>query len=378
MNEVKLIAFCFFDGNTAKNGRGNDVFFNGNSITQSPFENCGSTTPTKRVWNGNTADNDVYNGWLPLIAQNKIVSNSGTDVDTCGSTQQTPCATIEYALNGFISILQDASLILLNSTFVPLQTLTFNAVDTKITGNGTEATTIASSGIPQPSNSYSQSSQSTSSNSSYSSFSSASSSPDPSASSALFQQTQGSLTVSALAISRNSTNQITPILFHLSNDSPSLKLNTTTITGTTSITIKTPLFFITAGSLTLNHTAITSLTLNSPSIFHLTSLTAPLILNSSNITHITSTATPASCVLSSATSPALSLSLTNCTMTNINSAPQNQQTATNGGCISFASSSSANTFSVSDTTFSSCCVSERKNGNRENEGGKITENARYI
>ncbi|KAH7820107.1 uncharacterized protein MONOS_2842 [Monocercomonoides exilis] len=203
-----------------------------------------------------------------------------------------------------------------------------------------------SNGIPQPQNSHSQSSQSTSS------------SPDPSASSALFQQTQGSLTVSALAISHNSTNQITPILFHLSQNSPSLNLNTTTITGTTSIPIKTPLFFLTAGSLALNHTAITQLSLNSQSIFHLTSLTNPLTLNSSNITDITSTATPTSCVLSSATSPALSLSLTNCTMTNIDSAPQNQQTATNGGCISFASSVPANTFSVSDSTFSSCSVSE--------------------
>ncbi|KAH7831271.1 uncharacterized protein MONOS_11190 [Monocercomonoides exilis] len=221
--------------------------------------------------------------------------------------------------------------------------------------NGTTATTIASSGIPQPLNSNLQSTSSSSSSfSSISTFSS----PDPSATSALFQQTQGSLTVSALAIAHNSTNPITPILFHLSGNSPSLNLNTTTITGTTSITIKTPLFFITAGSIALNHTAITSLALNSPSIFHLTSLTAPLTLNSSNITHITSTATPASCVLSSATSPVLSLSLANCTITNIDSAPQSQQTATNGGCISFASSVPANTFSVRNTNFSTCSVSE--------------------
>ncbi|KAH7817843.1 uncharacterized protein MONOS_11557 [Monocercomonoides exilis] len=277
-------------------------------------------------------------------------------VDTCGEANK-PCATVEYAL-GCVAPFSDTSLTLLVSTFTPTKTLTFNAPNTIITGNGTDATTITSSGIPQPPNSYSHSSQSTSSFSSFSSFSSASSSPDPSASSALFQQTQGSLTVSALAIAHNSTNQITPILFHLSDNSPSLNLNTTTITGTTSITIKTPLFFLTAGSLALNHTAITSLALNSQSIFHLTSLTAPLTLNSSNITDITSTATPTSCVLSSATSPALSLSLANCTITNINSAPQHQQTATNGGCISFASSTPANTFSVSNTTFSSCSVSE--------------------
>ncbi|KAH7824155.1 uncharacterized protein MONOS_3202 [Monocercomonoides exilis] len=289
MSGTKFITFCFFDGNTAKNGRGNDVFFNGNSITQSPFENCGSTTPSKRVWNNYTADSDVFNGWLPLIAQNKIVANGRSDIDACGRPQQTPCATIEYALNSFISLLQDASLTLLTSIFVPIQTLTFSEVDTKINGNGTDATTIASSGIPQPPNSHSQSSQSSqssSSYSSYSSFSSASSSPDPSATSALFQQTQGSLTVSALAIAHNSTNHITPIFFHLSQNSPSLNLNTTTITGTTpsSSSITTPLFFITAGSLALNHTAITSLTLNSQSIFHLTSPTATLTLNSSTST----------------------------------------------------------------------------------------------
>ncbi|KAH7831578.1 uncharacterized protein MONOS_11908 [Monocercomonoides exilis] len=133
MNGIKFITFCFFDGNTATNGRGNDVFFSGNAITQSPFENCGSTTPTKRVYNNGQADNAEYNGWLPIINQNKIVSNSGTDVDVCGRPQQTPCATIEYALNGFISLLHDASLTLLSSAFVPSQTLTFEAVDTIIT-----------------------------------------------------------------------------------------------------------------------------------------------------------------------------------------------------------------------------------------------------
>ncbi|KAH7819485.1 uncharacterized protein MONOS_12160 [Monocercomonoides exilis] len=340
MSGVKFISFCFFDGNTAKNGRGNDVFFNGSSITQSPFRQCGSTTTTKRVWNKNTGNNAEYNSWLPIINQNKIVANSGSDVDTCGEANK-PCATMEYAL-GCVAPFSDASLALLDSTFTPAKTLTFRALNTKITGNGTDATTIASSSIPQPASS------------------SSSSSPDSSASSALFQQIQGSLTVSALTIAHNSTNPITPILFHLSENSPSLNINTTTITGTTpsSSSIATPLFFLTAGSLTLNHTAITHLTLNSQSIFHLASLTNPLTLNSSNITHITSTAAPTSCVLSSATSPDLSLSFTNCTITNINSVPQSQQIATNGGCISFASSASANSFSVSDSTFSTCSVSE--------------------
>ncbi|KAH7822457.1 uncharacterized protein MONOS_15897 [Monocercomonoides exilis] len=360
MNGVKFITFCFFDGNSATNGRGNDVFFGGNAITQSPFENCGSTTPAKRVWNNGQADNETFNGWLPLITTCKIVSNNGTNTDLCGITQLSPCKTIEFALVRTTDEL-DASLTLLSSTFIPNLTLTFSAVDTKITGNGTTATTIASSGIPQPASSSSPS------------FSSASSSPDPSASSALFQLTQSSLTVSALAIAHNSTNQITTILFHLSGNSPSLNLNTTTITGTTSITIKTPLFFITAGSLALNHTAITSLTLNSQSIFHLTSLTAPLTLNSSNITDINSTATPASCFLSSPTSPALSISLTNCTITNINSAPQHQHTATDGGCISFASSASANSFLASDNNFFSSCMSQSQTEIEKKEE-KITEN----
>ncbi|KAH7821722.1 uncharacterized protein MONOS_2671 [Monocercomonoides exilis] len=369
MNGVKFIAYCFFDGNTATNGRGNDVFFRGNNITKSPFEKCGSTTFSKRVWNNDTADSDVYNGWILLISENKIVSNSGADVDACGNPQQTPCSTIEYALNDFY-FFKGASLTLLSSTFIPSQTVTFTTVDTKITGNGTDATTIASSGIPQPPNSHSQSSQSTSS-------------LDLSSTYALFALTQGSLTVSALAIAHNSTNSITPILFHLSENSPSLNLNTTTITGTTSITLKTPLFFLTAGSLALNHTAITKLSLNSQSIFHLTSLTNHHTLNSSNITHITSTATPTSCVLSSATSPGLSLSLTNCTITNINSEQLSQQTATDGGCISFASSISANTFSASDTIFSSCSVSEdTSSGGRGgalviefNQGSQVSESS---
>ncbi|KAH7832680.1 uncharacterized protein MONOS_4003 [Monocercomonoides exilis] len=149
MSGVKFIIFCFFDGNSATNGRGNDVFFSGSDITQSPFQQCGSTTPTKRVWNAGTADSDVYNSWLPIINQNKIVANGGSDIDACGKTQQSPCATVEYAF-GCVAPFSDASLSLLVSIFTPTKTLTFRAPNTKITGNGTDATTISSSGIFQP------------------------------------------------------------------------------------------------------------------------------------------------------------------------------------------------------------------------------------
>ncbi|KAH7828405.1 uncharacterized protein MONOS_3066 [Monocercomonoides exilis] len=144
MSGNKFITFCFFDGNTAKNGRGNDVFFSSSSITQSPFQQCGSTTPAKRVWNNGQADNTVYNSWLPIINQNKIVSNGGSDVGACGKTQQSPCATVEYAL-GCIAPFSDASLSLLVSTFTPTKTLTFRAPNTKITGNGTIAPSFESS-----------------------------------------------------------------------------------------------------------------------------------------------------------------------------------------------------------------------------------------
>ncbi|KAH7831594.1 uncharacterized protein MONOS_11943 [Monocercomonoides exilis] len=134
MSGFKFITFCFFDGNTAKNGRGNDVFFNGSSITQSPFNQCGSTTTTQRVWNAGTADDVEFNRWLPLVTTFKIVSNNGTNTDLCGITQLSPCKTIEHALVRMTDA-QDTSLTLLSSTFVPLQTLTFSAVDAKITGN---------------------------------------------------------------------------------------------------------------------------------------------------------------------------------------------------------------------------------------------------
>ncbi|KAH7814658.1 uncharacterized protein MONOS_16530c2 [Monocercomonoides exilis] len=134
MSGFKFITFCFFDGNSATNGMGNDAFFNGSSITQSPFNQCGSTTESKRVWNAGTADNAVFNRWLPLITTFKIVSNNGTNTDLCGITQLNPCKTIEFALVRMTDT-QDASLTLLSSIFVPTQTLTFSAVDTKITGN---------------------------------------------------------------------------------------------------------------------------------------------------------------------------------------------------------------------------------------------------
>eukprot|EP00770_Monocercomonoides_exilis_P015011 MONOS_14957.1-p1 / transcript=MONOS_14957.1 / gene=MONOS_14957 / organism=Monocercomonoides_exilis_PA203 / gene_product=unspecified product / transcript_product=unspecified product / location=Mono_scaffold01115:16-812(-) / protein_length=213 / sequence_SO=supercontig / SO=protein_coding / is_pseudo=false len=98
MSGFKFISFCFFDGNTAKNGRGNDVFFNGSSIIQSPFNQCGSTTESKRVWNQGTADDVEFNRWLPLITTFKIVSNNGANTDLCGITQLSPCKTIEFAL----------------------------------------------------------------------------------------------------------------------------------------------------------------------------------------------------------------------------------------------------------------------------------------
>ncbi|KAH7821295.1 uncharacterized protein MONOS_7839 [Monocercomonoides exilis] len=168
MRGNKFITFCFFDGNTATNGRGNDLFFNGNAITQSPFQQCGSTTPTNRVWIYGTADSEIYNGWLPLITTYKIIASNGTDGDVCGVTHLRPCATIEYALECLTDD-QDNSLTLLASTFTPLKTLIFRAPNIMITGNDATATIIASSGIPQPSNSHLQS-QSTSSLSSSSLF----------------------------------------------------------------------------------------------------------------------------------------------------------------------------------------------------------------
>ncbi|KAH7828133.1 uncharacterized protein MONOS_5008 [Monocercomonoides exilis] len=124
MNGIKFITFCFFDGNTATNGRGNDVFFNGSSIIQSPFNQCGSTTLTQRVWNCGTATNDEYNSWLPHISTYKIVSNNGTNTELCGMTRLRPCSTIEYALV-LMTDTRDASITLLSSIFVPSQTLTF-------------------------------------------------------------------------------------------------------------------------------------------------------------------------------------------------------------------------------------------------------------
>ncbi|KAH7831863.1 uncharacterized protein MONOS_1250 [Monocercomonoides exilis] len=114
MSGFKFITFCFFDGNSATNGRGNDVFFYGSIITKSPFQQCGSTTPTQRVWNNYTADSPVYNGWLPLITTFKIVPNGGTDAEVCDRTQQIPCATVEYAL-GCVAPFSDSSLSLLVS-----------------------------------------------------------------------------------------------------------------------------------------------------------------------------------------------------------------------------------------------------------------------
>ncbi|KAH7825231.1 uncharacterized protein MONOS_6961 [Monocercomonoides exilis] len=223
---------------------------------------------------------------------------------------------------------------LTKSSFVPMKSMNFGRRVVDVVGNGTNNTIIFSSSIPPSSVS--------------------------STLSVIFSISSGTVCISCANIAHNSLNTPTPVLFEVTQKIGSLALMTIVI-GRDLIgfsPISSPLFVVTEGSIKIKETNISSFVLDNVNIFQLFSMKDALELNSSYIIDISFMNGGKSCVLSSSTSSGASLVITNCTMTNIASAQQNQQIATNGGCVSFASSTPENTFSVNSTKCSRCCVNE--------------------
>ncbi|KAH7826692.1 uncharacterized protein MONOS_7950 [Monocercomonoides exilis] len=106
----KLISFCFFSGNKAINEEGHDVKIKNYFLKGSPFESSFSTTPSKRVfYNDSQTD---FDSWLFTI-KTTFARADGITGPVCGTTQISPCNTIEQAFNmiekgaeGTVNILQ--------------------------------------------------------------------------------------------------------------------------------------------------------------------------------------------------------------------------------------------------------------------------------
>ncbi|KAH7826709.1 uncharacterized protein MONOS_15505 [Monocercomonoides exilis] len=106
----KLISFCLFSGNKAKNEEGHDVKIKNYFLKGSPFESSFSTTPSKRVfYNDSQTD---FDSWLFTI-KTTFARADGITGPVCGTTQTNPCNTIKQAFNmiekgaeGTVNILQ--------------------------------------------------------------------------------------------------------------------------------------------------------------------------------------------------------------------------------------------------------------------------------
>ncbi|KAH7816955.1 uncharacterized protein MONOS_4926 [Monocercomonoides exilis] len=94
-----FIYFCFFCENLADNLRGNDCYFTGNSLVQSPFESSFSTTDSNRIFYNNQLTE--YDNWLATWKGTiRFVSSLGTDISpVCGLIESNPCTTLESAVN---------------------------------------------------------------------------------------------------------------------------------------------------------------------------------------------------------------------------------------------------------------------------------------
>ncbi|KAH7826536.1 uncharacterized protein MONOS_5788 [Monocercomonoides exilis] len=91
-----FISFCLFTKNIATCGEGNDIKIIFLLLNCSPFESSFSTTSAKRVYyNGSQTDYDI---WLPTI-KTTYASSDGIAGPVCGTTQASPCNTIEQAFN---------------------------------------------------------------------------------------------------------------------------------------------------------------------------------------------------------------------------------------------------------------------------------------
>ncbi|KAH7826397.1 uncharacterized protein MONOS_12916 [Monocercomonoides exilis] len=134
----KLISFCLFSGNKAINEEGNDVKIKNSLLKGSPFESSFSTTPSKRVFYNNSQTD--YDAWLPT---NKITyaKADGIAGPVCGTTQASPCNTIEQAYN-MIEKGAEGTVNILRSTYLSIS-LFIGGGDISFKGEGESGCVIS-------------------------------------------------------------------------------------------------------------------------------------------------------------------------------------------------------------------------------------------
>ncbi|KAH7825783.1 uncharacterized protein MONOS_7112 [Monocercomonoides exilis] len=251
MSGFKFISFCLFDGNTAANGRGNDVFFHNSFVIESPFYNCFSTTKEKRIWNNNTADNHTVNDWLTFKILELFVKSDGTNKSECGVSEADACKTLEYAVE-LIDVICEWKVILLPCSFSPSLCVDIGAKHIEMNGNDKAACFVQTSMLPSG------------------------------ASVSLFSISLGSLSASSFSIVHNSFQSPSPSLFILTQQAATLAISDLAITGSSSaIIFSSSLFMVLFGSISVSSSNISSVALASAPLFHFG--------NPSDVVNITST-----------------------------------------------------------------------------------------
>ncbi|KAH7825720.1 uncharacterized protein MONOS_9132 [Monocercomonoides exilis] len=279
MSGFQFISNCLFDGNTAANGRGNDVLFYGGDVIESPFSNCFSTTKEKRIWNNNTADNQTVNDWITYYCE-KFVKSDGTDKNKCGVTEADACKTLEYAV-GQADANSELKVILLPSSFSPSSCIDIGTKHIEMNGND-KATCIVQTNMLSSG-----------------------------ALVSLFSISHGSLSVSSFSIVHNSPQSPSPSLFTLTQQEATLTISDLTITGSSSAVIfSSSLFMVLFGSISVSSSNISSVTLASAPLFHFGTPSDVVNITSTGMSDVTRSDGGAALVADSDGS--LSLSVSGC------------------------------------------------------------------
>ncbi|KAH7825765.1 uncharacterized protein MONOS_9733 [Monocercomonoides exilis] len=238
LSGFEFISFCLFYGNTAANGRGNDVFFDGSNVIDSPFSNCFSTTKEKRIWNNNTADNQTVNDWITFKILELFVKSDGTDKSECGASEADACRTLEYVV-GQADANFELKVILLPSLFSPSLCVNIGAKHIEMNGNDKATCIVQTNMLPSG------------------------------ASFSLFSISLGSLSASSFSIVHNSPQSPSPSLFTLTQQAATLAISDLTITGSSSaIIFSSSLFMVLFGSMSVSSSNISSIALASAPLFH--------------------------------------------------------------------------------------------------------------
>ncbi|KAH7825339.1 uncharacterized protein MONOS_575 [Monocercomonoides exilis] len=275
-----FMKFCFFDGNTARNGNGHDVYVIYPNLIDCPFELSFSTTEKQRVWfNGSQTE---YDYWLGKGLLKRYVSSNGSDTELlCGESVDKPCKTIERAVrNSGYAMTQGVKL--MTSIFAPLASIECGEKHIEVSGESHLNSIVRTQSLE--------------------------------VSSVLFCVSSGSLIITAIQIQHDSTAHPSPRLFVVSSSAGVLSLSDVLVLSSGSESggseIDASPFISNMHCFSLENVEIRNMVLSVPifSEVELSSRSSPRIVNVTfeNITRTTGSGSIFSCSLDSGSSFGLS------------------------------------------------------------------------